>query len=209
LKKKRNTIKNRKGLILVVSAPSGAGKTTICKEVLKIVPGLRFSVSCTTRRLRADEKDGRDYHFISEEEFTKKIKEGDFIEWEENHGHFYGTLKRDVEDLLENEYDVLFDVDTRGAKTLKSQYPDAVFVFILPPSVDVLKERLEQRASEKKEVMDVRLERAYEEIKEVDWYDYVIFNDILDKSVDVLRSLYVAETSRRERLKSKINNLIG
>jgi guanylate kinase len=197
------------GLLIVVSAPSGAGKTTICREVLKIIPELRFSISCTTREPRRGEIDGRDYRFISREEFEERISAGDFIEWAENHGHLYGTLKKDVEALVEEGCDVLFDVDPRGAKELKSQYNNAVFVFILPPSIDILKERLKKRGSEKDAVMKARFERAFKEVKEVVWYDYAIFNDIIDESVDVLKSIYKAEKNRRERLKNRITNIIG
>jgi len=197
------------GLLIVVSAPSGAGKTTICKEVLNIVPELRFSISCTTRNPRKGETDGRDYHFITREEFETRISGGDFIEWAENHGHLYGTLKEDVEALTAAGYDVLFDVDPRGAKELKSQYNNAVFVFILPPSIDVLKERLQKRGSEKDAVMKARFERASQEVGEVVWYDYAIFNDIIDESVDILKSIYKAEKNRRERLTGKITNIIG
>jgi len=197
------------GLLIVVSAPSGTGKTTICKEVMKIVPELRFSISCTTREPRKGEIDGRDYHFISRKEFEERISGGDFIEWAENHGHLYGTLKKDVEGLVTAGYDVLFDVDPRGAKELKSQYNNAVFVFILPPSIDVLKERLKKRGSEENAMMKARFERAAKEIGEVVWYDYAIFNDIIDESVDVLKSIYRAEKNRRERLTKRIKNIIG
>jgi guanylate kinase len=197
------------GLLIVVSAPSGTGKTTICKEVLKIVPELRFSISCTTREPRKGEIDGRDYHFISREEFETRLSRGDFIEWAENHGHLYGTLKKDVDGLVQKGHDVLFDVDPRGAKELKSQYNNAVFVFILPPSIDILKERLEKRGSEKDAMMKARFERAFKEVREVVWYDYAIFNDIIDESVDVLKSIYKAEKNRRERLKNRIDNIIG
>jgi len=197
------------GLLIVVSAPSGTGKTTICKEVMKIVPELRFSISCTTREPRKGEIDGRDYHFISREEFEERISGDDFIEWAENHGHLYGTLKEDVEGLVTAGYDVLFDVDPRGAKELKSQYNNAVFVFILPPSIDVLKERLKKRGSEENAMMKARFERAAKEIGEVVWYDYAIFNDIIDESVDVLKSIYRAEKNRRERLTKRIKNIIG
>lgn len=200
---------DERGLFVVVSAPSGTGKTTICKEVLKIVPGLRFSVSCTTREPRRGEKNGMDYHFISKEEFERRVSKRDFIEWAENHGHLYGTLKKDVEGLLHEGLDVLFDVDPRGAKELKSLYPDAVFVFILPPSIDMLKERLKRRGSEERDIMNARFERAFEEIREFVWYDYAVFNDIIHESVDIVRSIYRAEKNRIGRLKNKIDELIG
>ena len=200
--------KNNEGLILVVSAPSGAGKTTICKEFLKAAPNVRFSISSTTRKPRRGEVHGNDYHFISEEEFKESIAKDEFIEWEINYGHIYGTSKKCIEELLERGHDILFDVDTRGAKNLKSLYPHAVFVFILPPSMADLKERLGKRGSEKGETLEARLGKAMEEIGENKRYDYVIFNDMVKYSVDILRSIYTAEKNRRIRLSDRIDNFV-
>lgn len=195
-----------KGIVLVVSAPSGAGKTTICREVLKAFPDLRFSVSCTTRSPRAEEKEGEDYHFISKEEFKNRLNAGDFAEWEENYGNFYGTLKKNIENITEKGCDILLDVDTKGAKNIKEEYPDAVLVFVLPPSVDILKERLKGRGSESEDAFRLRIEKAMSEIKEHEWYDYIIFNDIAAHSIEILKSVYIAEKCRRERLENRINN---
>ena len=208
MKKNTSVMKSEKGLILVVSAPSGAGKTTICREFLKAAPNVRFSVSCTTRDPRHGEVDGRDYHFISDEEFKDSIAKDEFIEWEKNYGCLYGTSKVCVGDLLEEGYDVLFDVDTRGAKNLRSRYPDAVFVFILPPSMTILKERLGKRGSEKGETLERRLGRAMKEVKENKGYDYIIFNDKISGSVDILRSIYIAERNKRVRLKDRLDNFV-
>ncbi len=198
-----------RGLIFVVSAPSGAGKTTICREALKILPDLQFSVSCTTRPPRKGEKNGKDYYFISKEEFSGRIAKGEFVEWAENYGHLYGTLKRDMEDLLGQGYDIILDIDTRGARQVKLIYPDSIFVFILPPSIDVLKQRLRLRGSEEDDVINVRIGRSIEEIKENEMYDYVIFNDKITVSVNILRSVYIAEKNKREQLKEKIDKFIN
>jgi guanylate kinase len=197
------------GLLLVVSAPSGAGKTTICKEILKILPHLRFSVSCTTRPPREVEQNGKDYYFISEDEFRNRITKGEFIEWAENYGYLYGTLKKEIKDFVDKNLDILLDIDPRGAKNLKKNYPEGVFVFILPPSTAILKERLKGRGSEKKDMIRIRLKKAIEEISENKWYDYVIFNDSVVTSTDIMEAIYVAEKSKRKRLKNKINNLFS
>jgi len=204
-----NKIQLEKGLLLVVSAPSGAGKTTICKEILKILPHLRFSVSCTTRPPREGEQNGKDYHFISEDEFRNRIAKGEFIEWAENYGYLYGTLKKEIKNFEDKTFDILLDIDPLGAKNLKKNYPDGVFVFILPPSIAILKERLKGRGSEKKDMIKIRLKKAIEEINENKWYDYVIFNDNITAAASVMKAIYIAEKSKRERLKNKINNLFN
>ena len=194
------------GLIMVVSAPSGTGKTTLCKKLLAEFADLRFSVSCTTRPARKGEQDGRDYHFISVEDFRNRREQGEFVEWEEIYGHCYGTSKRDIEEMTRKGYDVVLDIDTRGARNVKTIYPEAVFIFILPPSVEILKERLTKRGSETDDIIKVRFDRAMEEIQENEWYDYVVFNDIVCDSVSIIRSVYIAEKNRRSRLQSKIDD---
>jgi len=194
------------GLLIIISAPSGAGKTTICRRLLNEFPDLRFSVSCTTRPPRKDEKDGEDYHFISVKDFKDRIEKNEFVEWEEIYDHFYGTSRKDVEGLSQRGYDVILDIDTKGAGNVKARYPDGVFVFIMPPSAKILRERLKKRGSETDDIIKMRFDRAMGEIRENEWYDYVIFNDIISDSVDIMRSIYIAEKNRRSRLQARINN---
>ncbi len=199
---------SHRGQIIVVSAPSGAGKTSICKKVLKQFPELCFSVSYTTRPPREGEEDGKDYRFISREEFKSRIEEGAFAEWAENYGHFYGTAKDKIDEVLENGQDILFDIDPQGAKQIKQKYEQGVFVFVLPPSIESLRERLMQRVTEADAVIQIRLARAMEDIKEVVWYDYVIINEEIKKSIEILKSIYIAEKNRRERLQKLIDCFI-
>ena len=197
---------NTQGLLIIISAPSGAGKTTICKRLLNEFPDLRFSVSCTTRPPRKDEKDGEDYHFISVKDFKDRIEKNEFVEWEEIYDHFYGTSRKDLEGLSQRGYDVILDIDTKGAGNVKARYPEGVFVFIMPPSAEILRERLKKRGSETDHIIKMRFDRAMGEIRENEWYDYVIFNDIISDSVDIMRSIYIAEKNRRSRLQARINN---
>jgi len=192
------------GLYIVVSAPSGTGKTSILREVLRMCPNLLFSVSYTTRPRRPGEKDGKDYYFISEEAFKDKLDRGEFAEWEENYGYRYGTSSETIKEFLQKGFDLVLDIDWRGAKTLKKNYPGGVFIFVLPPSIGELERRLRGRGVESKQDVDKRLAKALDEIREIIWYDYFVFNDRLETAVDTLRSIYVAEKSKRERLAYKI-----
>lgn len=195
-------------LFMVVSAPSGTGKTSICREFLRLCPDIRFSVSSTTRPPRPGEENGVDYFFISEEAFREQIQKGAFAEWVENYGHYYGTAKEIMQNLLAAGCDLLLDVEPEGAKVLKKNYPGGVFVYILPPSLEDLKSRLNRRG-EVPEVMQKRFGKAMDEIREIMWYDYVIINKDIQDAVDCLRSVYIAEKSRRERLMEKIRPFLG
>ena len=192
------TLSDQRGIIIVVSAPSGAGKTTICREVLKASPGLAYSVSNTTRAIRPGEINGKDYLFISEKEFRQKIEEGEFVEWTEKFGCLYGTSAIAVRRTINEGKDLLLDVDTEGAKNLKERFPEGIFVFILPPSFEELRSRLIRRGSEDVKVIEVRLAKARDEIKEVFWYDYIIINDDIEKAVEQLKSVYLAEKIRKK-----------
>jgi guanylate kinase len=195
-----------KGLFIVVSAPSGAGKTTICKEVLRTVPELSYSVSFTTRPMRDGEINGKDYFFVSEAEFRERIAADDFAEWTEKFGCLYGTSIQVMEESLSSGNDLLLDIDTEGAKNLKNRFSHGIFVFVLPPSLDALKTRLMGRGSETEGNMCIRLEKAKYEMKEIFWYDYVIINDDIQTAVNQLKSIYIAEKIKKDRV---INNIIS
>jgi guanylate kinase len=196
------------GVFIVVSAPSGAGKTSIIRQVLEKCPDIVYSVSYTTRLPRPGETDGQDYHFVTEEDFRDRIVRGEFAEWEEYSGYLYGTSSRTITALLEKGADLILDIEPRGAAVLKKQHPGGIFVFILPPSMDELTKRLNGRGFGSKEEREARLKRALEEIHEVAWYDYIIFNDRLESAIDQLRSIYVAEKHRRERVVKIIEDFL-
>jgi guanylate kinase len=198
-----------KGLFIVVSAPSGAGKSSICQRLLALCPEMQFSVSYTSRPPRPNEVDGQDYHFISREAFQTRIAQGEFVEWVENFNHYYGTSLRQMNETLAQGADLLLDIEPRGAKTVKENFKDGVFVFVLPPSLEELGDRLKKRGHESDEAIQTRFSQAASEIKEVSWYDYSIFNDDLDTAVSQLRAIYLAEKCRTGRLAHKINRLLS
>lgn len=204
----RNNFNKSEGMYIVVSAPSGTGKTSILRDVLKTCPNMLFSVSYTTRPPRQGEEDGKDYYFVSEDAFRDRISRGEFAEWEENYGCLYGTSAKTMKTFLEKGFDIILDLDSRGAKTLKKNYPGGVFVFILPPSIGELKKRLKRRGFESEQTVNKRMDKALDEIREIICYDYVIINDKIESAIDVLRSIYVAEKSRRARLVNKIKDFI-
>ena len=176
--------------IIVISAPSGAGKTTLCSELQRRKPHIKFSVSCTTRPKRVHEVDGVNYHFLSEQGFTEKMQNNEFIEFENVHGYFYGTLRKTLEDALTQQEMILFDVDVNGAMAIKSNYSDNTYtIFILPPSMDDLKKRLIQRGSETEERINKRLERTAQEMEYKDKFDACIINDDLAIAAEELNKL--------------------
>jgi guanylate kinase len=185
------------GQLFIVSAPSGVGKSTIIHKVIAACPKLRFSISCTTRPLRSGEVEGKHYHFLSKEEFVPGIESGRFLEWAEVHGHLYGTDGRIVDKWLSAGDDVLLDIDVQGARMVRCVYPSAQTVFILPPSMDVLEERLRNRATETEEQLAIRISAARREILESPWYDYIIVNDSLQEAVEDLGAILRASRSSR------------
>ncbi|MDI6725806.1 MAG: guanylate kinase [Smithellaceae bacterium] len=197
----------KQGLFIVVSAPSGAGKTSILGEFRKIYPEVMFSVSHTTRPPRPGEVDGRDYHFVSETTFRELIAQDEFAEWEENFGCLYGTSGRILASLLSEGRHVLLDIEPRGARSIKDKYDGGVYVFILPTSLSELQRRLLGRGDLPSRITN-RLARAAAEIGESNWYDYVIINEHLPLAVDNLRAIYLAEKSRRERMSGKIEDIL-
>jgi guanylate kinase len=190
-----------KGSLFVVSAPSGAGKTILCRKLVSSLPRLSFSVSYTTRQPRQGEVNDRDYTFISREDFRAIACKDGFIEWAEVHGQLYGTSRKRLEKLTDSGSDVILDIDTQGAMQIKEKFAMGTYVFVLPPSMEVLKQRLEQRMTDSREEIEKRIKRAVEEIKTYPKYDYVIINDRLE---DALREFEAIIISHRASTK-KIN----
>ena len=199
---------SEKGLFIVVSAPSGAGKSSICQRLLQACPELKFSVSYTSRPPRPNEINGKDYYFISHDEFQRRIDQNEFVEWIENYGHLYGTSIKVMEDFFEKDNDLLLDIEPRGAKKVKQKFKKGIFVFVLPPSRVELLKRLEKRGHETDEAIKARFTQAESELKEISWYDYVIFNEDLETAASQLIAIYVAEKCKRSRLKDKIKKYI-
>jgi len=190
----------RRGLMLVLSSPSGAGKTTLSRMLLKAEPGVELSVSVTTRTRRRGEIDGRDYHFIDRSRFQSMIRSRQLLEWAKVFGHLYGTPRRPVEDALRAGRDVLFDIDWQGTQQLRERArEDLVSVFILPPSVRELERRLKRRAQDSKTIITERMAKASEEMSHWPEYDYVIVNHDIDEAFAEVRAVLAAERRKRER----------
>jgi guanylate kinase len=199
----KGTVDLRKeALVLIVSAPSGGGKTTMINRILEKDAAMKRSVSCTTRAVRPGEKEGTDYIFITEEEFKKKIKNGEFLEWEENFGHYYGTEIEQVKGIVNRGYDVFLSIDVKGARNVKKLLPESVSVFIMPPSVEELKARLRNRNTEGLKELDLRISEAKKELAAADEYDYLIMNKELEAAVKELRDIIKNERDNR-KIKNK------
>ncbi|MCH8326257.1 MAG: guanylate kinase [Bacteroidetes bacterium] len=176
-------MKLKKGKLIVISAPSGTGKTTIIRQILKSFPEIIFSVSATTRIRREDEVEGKHYYFISEEEFKKKIENNEFVEWGKFYDYYYGTYKSIVEDLINQGKSIILEIDVNGALNLKKIYPDAVLIYIVPPSIEELARRLKNRNTEGKSDLQKRVERATMELSFKDEFDYLVENIDLEKAL--------------------------
>ncbi|SFB26712.1 guanylate kinase [Clostridium frigidicarnis] len=193
----------KKGILIVISGPSGAGKGTICKELLK-KHNLHLSISATTRTPREGEVHGENYFFLSREEFLNKVEENDFIEYAEVYGNLYGTPKSGVQQMLDDGKDVILEIDIQGALKVKDNVSDGVFIFILPPSMEELKQRIIKRGSETPESLMTRFKSAYQEINYVSKYNYAVVNDTVESAVEKIESILVAEKCRVDRMKEKI-----
>ena len=187
-------------LPIILSSPSGGGKTTIAKRLLGTRSDVGYSVSCTTRLPRTGEVDGRDYYFLSQGEFESRRERGEFAEWAEVHGRLYGTLRSEVRRVLEAGRHVLMDIDVQGATQFHAAFPDAVLIFILPPSAEVLLARLKARKTESREALAVRLRSALAELQALGEYEYVVVNDDLEQAVARVASVIDAEVVRRGRV---------
>ncbi|PYU94932.1 MAG: guanylate kinase [Acidobacteria bacterium] len=184
------------GNLIIVSGPSGSGKSVLAASVLKMVPGLTFSVSHTTRAPRGNERDGVEYYFVDKTRFEELIQKGEFLEWAEVYGNYYGTRRSFIDERLARGDDVLVDVDVQGARTIRQRRPEAISIFIMPPSYQVLRERLERRRLDKEYVIEQRLRIACEEIKHYRDYDFLIVNEDLEDSIDKLRAIIIGSRCR-------------
>ena len=175
-----------KGKIVVISGPSGVGKGTICKKIMELI-NAKYSVSTTTRSPREGEVEGRDYFFVTKEVFKDKINKGDFLEYNIYNDNYYGTSKEAVIDLVDKGINVILEIDVNGAFNIKKKYPEALLIYIAPPSIEVLKQRLIDRGTEDEETIENRLEIAREELKRIDFYDVVVINDDLEKAISEVK----------------------
>jgi guanylate kinase len=187
------------GLIFIISAPSGTGKTTLVKEVIQQLPGLRFSVSFTTRLPRPDEREGEDYHFVSHSTFQKMVERNEFLEWAEVLGNRYGTPRPDLKKMELEGVDLVLDIDTQGAKKVIKEIARPVLIYFLPPSLRVLRERLINRGVDSLERIKFRLSNARRDMEEAYGYHYVIVNDTIEGALEKLKSIIVAERCRKSK----------
>lgn len=187
------------GQIFVFSAPSGTGKSTIAEALMERVEALAYSISHTSRRPRGSEQDGVDYHFATRSTFKEMIEQNAFLEWAEVHGHLYGTSLAVINAQISAGFDILMDVDVQGGRNIKKQFPESVLIFLLPPSLETLEDRLTTRGTDDPPVVKKRMAQAAKEIKSCSWYDYIVINDDLEKAISEAQSIIVSERCRRVR----------
>lgn len=186
-----------RGLVFIISAPSGTGKTTLVRRVMEQLPNLRFSVSYTTRPPRANEREGEDYHFVSPSAFQKMVERSDFLEWAEVLGNYYGTARVNVKALESEGLDLILDIDTQGAKKVMEKIDHAVLIYILPPSLEALGDRLVKRGLDSPEMIHFRLANARRDMEEAHWYHYLIVNERIEDAVEKLRAIIITERCRK------------
>jgi guanylate kinase len=192
-------VEKNHGLLIILSGPSGAGKGTLCQELLRQMPNLRYSVSSTTRYPRPGEVEGIHYYFRPRQEFEAMLARDELLEWAEFCDNYYGTPRFAVEQAIQEGLDVILEIEIQGALQIKKRFPQGVFTFIVPPSLDVLSERIHKRGTESEEVIQKRLATAIQELEYVSEYDYVVINDEVPLAVDKLKSILVAEKCRVKR----------
>jgi guanylate kinase len=194
--------------VFIISAPSGSGKSTLVSRLLAHVPGLIFSISYTTRKPRGSEVDGQDYHFVSRADFEAMVANGEFLEWAEVFGNYYGTHRRILETARAEHADLVLDIDVQGARQIHCKIPEAVTIFILPPSRSILEQRLRARGEDREEVIERRLREAAEEISNYKAYDYVLINRDLNQADAILTAIVEAERVRRSRIENRIQPIL-
>jgi guanylate kinase len=194
--------------VFIISAPSGSGKSTLVSRLMNSVPGLMFSISYTTRPPRGAEVEGRSYHYISREEFEAMIARGEFLEWADVYGNYYGTHRGILDEARALGKDLVLDIDVQGARQLEDQIPEAVTIFLLPPSRQVLEQRLRARGEDREEIIERRLRKAAEEIGNYRAYDYVLINRDLNESDVVFSAIIRAERVRRTRIEDQIRPIL-
>lgn len=192
----------RDGFLLVLSGPSGVGKGTVCEALLEKRKDIKYSISATTRKQRPQEKNGENYYFLSLDEFKNKIDDGEFIEYAKVHGNYYGTPKSYVVDKIAEGDIVILEIDVQGALQVKENYPGAVYIFLLPPDMKELRNRIEKRATEDEETINLRMNNAKNELSFIDKYDYAVINDEIDRTVKKIECIIEAE-------KLKVTNIQG
>jgi guanylate kinase len=197
-----------KGNLIIVSAPSGTGKTTLVNDVIQRDSGLRSSISYTSRSARAGEEDGVDYHFVPCSRFEEMIERGDFLEWAEVHGNLYGTSRRMVDEWRKAGFDVILTIDVQGAATARRLYPEAIGVFILPPSYQDLRSRLWKRDGNSSSDLSLRMQNALTEIEQYSKFDYVVINDDLPRAAEELAAIILAERCRRQRRTESVEQIL-
>jgi len=195
----------RKGLLIVVSGASGTGKGTVCNKILTDLPEVAYSISATTRAPRPGEIDGKEYYFISRDEFQSWIADGKFLEYAEVYGNFYGTPLNKITERLNRGEDILLEIDVQGALNVKRKFPEGIYIFLLPPSLEELKRRIEGRGTENPESLSRRLKNAVAEIKIGLEYDYVVVNDSIDAAAAQIKAILTAERCKTERNRDKFD----
>jgi guanylate kinase len=198
----------RRGCLFVISAPSGSGKTTLVSKLLAAFSDLRFSVSFTTRKPRGAEQDGVDYHFVTREEFQEKIDQGELLEWAEVHGNLYGTSRPVTERIRAGGEDILLDVDVQGAAQVRKAEPDAVTMFVMPPSRQALERRLHGRNQDSREVIESRLANARREVERYREYEYVLVNDDVEETAALVKAIVLAERARPGLLEERLKPIL-
>ena len=197
------------GRIFVVSGPSGSGKSTLIRELRQKVPGLGYSISHTSRPPRGQEKNGVEYHFVSKESFQKMVENGEFVEWAEVYQDLYGTSVSSLRSQITMGLDVIMDIDVQGARNIKDHFKDAILIYVLPPSLEILEKRLRERGTDDEKAIRTRLKKAGKEIKNCVSYDYLVFNDQLDQAVEEMKSILIAERCRKSVRLSKAQTLFN